>query len=115
MALVSLRRRIASRQLGWLVALALWLPMAQWAAATHTLLHLHASVSEEGDRPAHLPEACETCVVAATLLGAAAPPVFAAPPPLSLAAVAVPAVRALLLPPPPRAAYASRAPPLPRA
>jgi hypothetical protein len=71
MVLASLRRLIAARQLAWLLAFALWLPLAQWLAATHALLHLHASVAEEADRPAHLPESCDTCVVAATLAGAA--------------------------------------------
>ena len=111
MALASLRRLIASRQLGWLLALAFWLPMAQWAVATHTLLHLHASVSEGTEGLAQLPDSCDTCVVAATLAGAAPAATFIPPLPLPHAAVQPPAARALPLPPPPRAAYASRAPP----
>lgn len=58
----------------WLLALALCLPLAQWASATHALLHLHAAVGEESENPAQAPSACDLCVVAATLVGAAPPP-----------------------------------------
>jgi hypothetical protein len=111
MGLARVRRLITSRRLGWVLAFALWLPMAQWAAATHTLLHLHASVAEDGEQPAHLPESCESCVVAATLL-AAAPGVAPGPrlPPPAPAAQP-PRQRAVLPPRPERTAYDSRAPP----
>jgi hypothetical protein len=111
MGLASVRRLIASRRLGWVLALALWLPMAQWAVATHTLLHLHA-VAQDSEGPAHLPESCDTCVVAATLVGAA-PPATSSPPLAPPPAGAQPLPDgALLLPrPTPAAAYDSRAPP----
>ena len=111
MALPTFRRVIASRQLGWLLALALWLPMAQWAAATHTLLHLQASVSEQNDRPAQLPDACETCVVVATMVGAVPASGFSAPLPLQLPATQPQPPQAFFLPLPQRTAYDSRAPP----
>jgi hypothetical protein len=72
MRFASFRRLIRTRHLAWLLALACWLPAAQWAAATHALLHLHAVVTDDAGQPAHLPASCDTCVVAATL-GSAAP------------------------------------------
>jgi len=67
------------RSLAWLLALLLWLPVAQWAAASHALLHVAASAADNGERPAHLPASCETCVVAAAISGAAptSPPAIA--------------------------------------
>lgn len=114
MATTPFRRSIRPRHVAWLLALVLWLPVAQWAAATHALLHLHASVNDQRDPPAHLPQGCDTCVVAAVIGGgaplpAALPPVFAPPQrhaqPLSPAQHS--ARETALL------AYRSRAPPLP--
>lgn len=116
MALTPFRRRARPHRLAWLLALALWLPVAQWAAATHALLHLHASVSDERDPPAHLPQSCDTCVVAA-VIGGGAPLPATAP-----ALPAMPPCHAQPLPPaeagvrdPLLLAYRSRAPPLPHA
>jgi hypothetical protein len=111
------RRRSVSRprHFGWLLALMLWLPLAQLSAATHALLHLHASVSEEREAPAQLPGFCDTCIEAAAI-GGAAP---LAVPPLALPALPRHApVRAAEAPTPPSQphfAYRSRAPPLPHA
>ena len=111
MTFASIRRLIATRRLGWLLALALWLPMAQWAVATHTLLHLHASVSEQHDRPAQLPDSCETCVVAAAVVGAGPIAHFTPPQPLQLPQLPPQGRPTSLLPLPPRVGYDSRAPP----
>jgi hypothetical protein len=66
------RRLVRHRgSLAWLLALVLWLPVAQWAATAHPLLHLSTSSADDTERPVHLPGSCETCVVAAALSGAA--------------------------------------------
>jgi hypothetical protein len=85
--------------------------MAQWAAATHALLHLHASVSEQHDRPAQLPDSCETCVVAAAVTGAAPVAEFSPPEPLQLPELQPQAPSTPFVPLSPRAGYDSRAPP----
>lgn len=73
MALSALRSLIHRRgSMAWLLALVLWLPVAQWAAASHALLHLPGAAADRGDAPAHPPAPCDTCIVAAAL-GAAAP------------------------------------------
>ena len=95
----------------WLLALALCLPFAQWASATHALLHLHSVAGEEREGPAQAPSACDLCVVAATL-GNAAP---AAAPQLSFAG-RLPSAQPLARVSPQRAAerftsYRTRAPP----
>lgn len=113
MVFTRFRRCARPRHLAWLLALALWLPAAQWAAATHALLHLQASINDDRDPPAHLPQACDTCVVAAVIGGGA--PLPATTPALP----APPARHAEPLPPAETAArdplllaYRSRAPPL---
>lgn len=116
MGLASFRRLIRSRHLAWLLALALWLPAAQWAAATHALLHLHAAVSNDVEQPGHLPDSCDTCVVAAAFLGAApgvefTPPPLPPRPPQAQPQAGTPAFH----PQASAAAYRSRAPPLPHA
>jgi hypothetical protein len=73
MVRATLLHLLRGRGHAWLLALALCLPFAQWASATHALLHLHAAVGEERETPAQAPSACDLCVVAATL-GNAAPP-----------------------------------------
>lgn len=76
MVLAQLRSVVRSRRFAWLLALALWLPVAQWAAATHALLHLHESVTLADDPAPPVPGACDFCVVAAALgSGAPAPQV----------------------------------------
>lgn len=68
MLFVRLRSLVRCRPWAWLLALALWLPAAQWAAATHFLVHLQqASHAHEGV-PAKAP-----CDVAAAALNAFAP------------------------------------------
>ncbi|MVQ28628.1 hypothetical protein [Ramlibacter pinisoli] len=116
MTLAAFRRTLRSHPLGWLLVLALWLPAAQWAAATHALLHLQsASAGSDRQAPAHLPIQCDLCAVAAVVGGAA---------PASAAPAALPPAPPLAQPsfqpaPAPRpvaiAAYRSRAPPLPHA
>lgn len=118
MAFASIRTALRGRRLAWLLALALWLPVAQWAAATHALLHLHGSVVASGgaaDDPAgHLPGSCELCVVAAAL-GAGAPASASPLPFPALAPAAPPAWRDAPAPGQrPALAYLSRAPPLSR-
>ena len=73
-AMFAWARRLLHRRrsLAWLLALLLWLPVAQWVAATHALVHLSASAgSHEPERATHLPASCEGCVVAAAIGGAA--------------------------------------------
>lgn len=117
MEFAALRSAVRTRRFAWLLALALWLPVAQWTAATHALLHLHAATGTQGAaederrQPAQLPGACDLCVVAAAIGGAAplpdAPSVPVAPiagnPPEHRPAPALFAVPAL--------AYRIRAPP----
>jgi hypothetical protein len=116
MPLACFRRMIRSGHFAWLLALVLWLPAAQWAAASHALLHLQSasqpSPDNDNDRPAHLAAACGTCLVAAGL-GCAAPPsnpqatLLPRPP---VAQPLAPAALVVALAPP--ASYRSRAPPL---
>jgi len=99
------------RSLAWLLALLLWLPVAQWAAASHALLHLPAAGASDGERPAHLPSPCDTCVVAAAIGGAApqsapAIAILPRPPQARPHAPAAPGALPLFA-----AAYRSRAPP----
>jgi hypothetical protein len=116
MVLPQLRSAVRNRRFAWLLALALWLPVAQWAAATHALLHLHDSVTANAaDDPAvDLPGACDLCVVAAALgSGAPAPqaaPAFGAAPPAVRPAWHVAALPELA----PALPYLTRAPPLSR-
>lgn len=116
MVLQALRSAVRSRRFAWLLALALWLPAAQWAAATHALLHLHDSVVVDheagGDPAAHLPGNCDLCIVAAALGSGAA-----ATEGLQAFAQTVPAARpawhAVAAPAgPPALPYRSRAPPV---
>jgi hypothetical protein len=113
MTLASFRSHVHRRRsLAWLLALLLWLPVAQWAAAAHALLHVSvAAAADDPERPAHLPGSCDTCVVAAAIGGAA---------PQSAPAIAVLPRLAHVLPQAPAdtalftlfaAAYRSRAPP----
>jgi hypothetical protein len=72
MALTAIRRLLRRRSsIAWLLALVLWLPVAQWAAASHALLHLSGTAADGSERPAHLPGSCGTCIVAAAIGGAA--------------------------------------------
>jgi hypothetical protein len=110
-------RSAARTRFAWLLALAFWLPVAQWSAATHALLHLQAGSSRqaaaEQDRqqPAQQSGPCDLCVVAAAIGGAAPLPTAAVTPVLQAAGEAA-ADRPL---PPlaahPVLAYRSRAPP----
>ncbi|MBC5785577.1 hypothetical protein H8N03_21735 [Ramlibacter sp. USB13] len=111
MAFAAFRSAVRSRRFAWLLALALWLPVAQFAAASHALLHLHSTVTEQRDPASTTPGSCDLCVVAAALgSGAPAPSApalaTAAAPQAAPAAAPGTAVRAT----PPRF-YASRAPP----
>ena len=109
------RSLLCPRQFGWLLALALLLPVAQWALAAHALQHVQGSVGDGHDPAGPLAAACHTCVVAAAIGGAAPlPATHNAPAPLQprlqpqhRQAAAVSAAPAL--------PYRSRAPPLPRA
>ena len=113
MPIASVRRLLNRRRsLAWLLALVLWLPVAQWAAATHFLLHLPSAALDESERAAHPPGSCNTCVVAAAMLGAAPAAEFTAPATPRFAQVQAPAFDAAAAPPPQRAPYHSRAPPL---
>lgn len=104
-----------SRRFLWLLALVLWLPLAQLSAASHALQHLHSTLDRDRDPPAQLPGACDACIEAAAVGTAAPPPVLApalpalspAGAPVHAPASGVPAEASL--------AYRSRAPPLPHA
>lgn len=117
MVLASLRSAVRGRRFAWLLALALWLPMAQWAAAAHGFTHLQAgsiAAGEAPDQPAHLPGSCDLCLVAAAL-GSAAPG-NASTPTVPIAASAVHAVwhDVPAAATRPALAYLSRAPPASR-
>jgi hypothetical protein len=114
MTLADLRCTLRTRPWAWLLVLAVWLPAAQWEAATHALVHLQAAKAVDG-KDAGLAASCDLCVVAAAVAGSApAPAPVAALPVLppevqpAPAPVAAPLLLALL-------AYRSRAPPLPYA
>jgi len=117
MEFAALRSAARTRRFAWLLALALWLPVAQWTAATHALLHLHPATGSQGTadderrQPAQLPGPCDLCVVAAAIGGAA--PLAAAPSmPVAQVAGDPPAYRPALAPlAAPALAYRSRAPP----
>jgi hypothetical protein len=108
----TFQRLLRARGPALLLAWALCLPFAQWASATHALLHLHSVASEQSEAPEELPAFCDLCVVAATLDGAAPLPVANLPAALALPA-APPALDAAAPPPPaaPFTAFHSRAPP----
>ena len=111
MAFAAFRSALRSRRLGWLLAFALWLPVAQWASASHALLHLHASVKEQRDPASLAASACDLCVVAAALGSGAPTPVIAMPAGIELPhATPAFAPRAHHIVAPARF-YASRAPP----
>lgn len=112
MALSAIRGLLHRRRsLAWLLALLLWLPVAQWAGASHALLHLSGAATDRTGQPAHLPAPCDACIVAAAI-GGAAPP---SPP----ANTVLPGPRQALPPAPVQAGaalpfaapYRSRAPP----
>jgi hypothetical protein len=106
------RLPVRCRPFAWLLAFALWLPVAQWVAATHVLQHLNAGADEESERPAQLPHVCEICLEAAAISGGAPLPAavaaLPAPAPHALPQVAIAdgVTAATQLP------YRSRAPPL---
>jgi hypothetical protein len=117
MEFAAFRSAVRTRRFAWLLALALWLPVAQWSAATHALLHLHAATGTQGAadderrQPAQLPGPCDLCVVAAAI-GGAAPLPDAASVPVTQVAGDPPVHRpASALFPAPALAYRSRAPP----
>ncbi|MEJ8840590.1 hypothetical protein [Ramlibacter sp. AN1133] len=113
MPIATVRRLLSRRRsLAWLLALVLWLPVAQWVAATHSLLHLPTATADDSERAAHPPGSCNTCVVAAAMLGAAPACEFGAPAAQPLRHAQPPTVPAPFLPLPQRPPYHSRAPPL---
>ncbi|PZP28365.1 MAG: hypothetical protein DI603_19570 [Roseateles depolymerans] len=98
-------RRLAR---GWLLWLALILPIAQAMAGVHAFSHLS---ERQGDGIAHLVH-CDLCVAAAHLAGGAPPP--AALPSLPEAArpvLPLPAAAQAALPAAPRVLPPARAPP----
>jgi hypothetical protein len=106
-------RFVSPRRFGWLLWLALLLPMAQATAACHALSHLRdASTSEsEGKRSVHAKH-CDLCLIGAAIAGGA-PLGDLAPlthPALGHEASAADVVDVWLAAP--ARAYRSRAPPL---
>lgn len=102
------------RGLGWLLGLALLLPMAQLASAWHGVAHLRTEVAvHDGGKQAPRVAHCELCLVAAAIGGGALP--SASPSlPLPAARHAAPTPAATAFPAaPPALAYRSRAPPPP--
>lgn len=100
----------ARRHFAWLLALALWVPVAQWVAATHLLVHLQEALAAAEPEPDGL-SACDTCVVAAALHAAAPPPATApASPPPEARVLRLPATTADVAAATPLG-YRSRAPP----
>jgi hypothetical protein len=110
-------RSAARTRFAWLLALAFWLPVAQWSAATHALLHLQAGTSrqavtdEDRQQPAQQPGPCDLCVVAAAIGGAAPLPAAPVTPVLQAAGEAVADLPLPSLAAAPVLAYRSRAPP----
>jgi hypothetical protein len=120
MASIGLSSTTRARRFAWLLVLSLCLPLAQWKAATHALLHLSAGVTtaagEKRNLPVPLPDACELCVVAAAVGAGGAPPAPVAPFIAALPAHAAPRVTVTLVADgEPFLSYRSRAPPLPHA
>lgn len=106
------RPTVHSRRWAWLLALALCLPVAQWAADVHALLHLQSSLGGEREAPAQLPGFCEIDLIAVAV-GGAAPLPQAQPPMPALAPPQQPEGRAAPVPAAaPRLSYRSRAPPV---
>jgi hypothetical protein len=103
------------RPLAWLLALALWLPVAQWVSATHVLHHLHTRSGEAREEPAQLPASCDIHLAVAAISGGAPLPATRPPlpalPPHALPQLAVADGVATR----PSLPYRSRAPPLPHA
>lgn len=102
----TFRRLLTTNRVAWLLALALWLPLAQVEAATHLLVHLQ-EVAPDGHPPGWA-----DCDVAAASLQAGAPPAVLPRPAPMLLPQAQPVLRAIGL----AAAsallgYRSRAPP----
>jgi len=101
------------RGLGWLLGLALLLPMAQLASAWHGVAHLRAeAAADDGGKQAQGAAHCELCLLAAAVGGGALP---SPSPSLALPSArhAAPAPAAVALrAAPPALAYRSRAPPL---
>jgi hypothetical protein len=112
MSLAAVRRMLRTSRLSWLLVLALWLPVAQWTAAMHVLVHLQEA--DNGHDGGH--DGLAACDVAAASLHAAAPPppLPAAPPadsPRARYQALAPGIGPAHSPLP----YRSRAPPLPHA
>jgi hypothetical protein len=107
-------RSTLRRGLGWLLGLALLLPMAQLASAWHGVAHLRAEVAaDDGGKQAQGAAHCELCLLAAAVGGGALPSLS---PSLALPAArhAAPAPEpAALRAAAPALAYRSRAPPPP--
>ncbi len=106
-------RLIMPRRFGWLLWLALLLPVAQAAAACHALSHVGDSSRNESDgKQAPHGSHCDLCLAAAAIAGGApfaAPPAFV--PPALQHALPQERFTGLLWALPTRA-YLSRAPPL---
>jgi hypothetical protein len=103
---------LATRRCAWVLASALWLPLAQWASSVHVLQHLQSAAAGQNEKPALATAACDLCLVAAAI-GSGAPAATLHTQALVSFPSASPAFLPLAtrIPPPPRH-YASRAPPL---
>lgn len=102
-ATVNARRHLR----GWLLWLALVLPIAQAMAGVHAFSHLS---ERQGDGIAHLVH-CDLCVTAAQLAGAAPPPALQSLPAAGPAALSQPPMAEAALPATPRTRPPARAPP----
>ena len=110
---LPLVRSSLRRSLGWLLGLALLLPMAQLASSWHGVSHVRTEVAvHEGGKQAPRAAHCDLCLLAAALGGGALP---SRAPALALPSTrhAAPDPTAAALPgAPPTLAYRSRGPPL---
>ena len=108
-----LLRRLLLRHPGWLLALALLLPLAQLAAGAHVFKHLQSSSIErtDGHGKATAAAGCEICLVAGAVSGGTPLPATPALPLLRSATGPAPIYSELPDVAPPPARYRSRAPP----
>jgi hypothetical protein len=109
--MTTLRRRLLQpHALAWVLALALLLALAQFAAGQHRLAHALADGANPAKQAAHL-ATCDLCLAAAAVGSAATAPEVALPPMPPLRHAAPQAERPALRLAPPARHYLIRAPP----
>jgi hypothetical protein len=105
-------RRFSQRCRAWLLCVALLVPIAQAAAAWHTVAVSRADHGTAGDTPSFHHSHCDVCLAAAALSGGALPAAAPLPPRVCGRHEAPRAVPSSARCAPPAWPYRSRAPPL---